>query len=575
MRTSLILILLAPALVLLTSRVHAQEKRKVTFTGLGRSVFYGDDLRQDTPVPDTVTARKLHSGHVLVDVGVQIRPNANTEVLGMVRVRNDYGGFWGSGVTFDVRQLYVKGVIGNIIRYQLGDINYRMTRYTLWNPDQEVVSNMPLLFAQQADLLNYDHFYNFDQAWRQQGASAEFGLVFSKWIDELQVHAMTSRIAPADFVTTHDRLFSGLSISLIQSKYLRAGLNYANLYDVAGTSRNPVSFHNPVLTGTLHGEVPLKTIRLSIDAESGRSRTYYREDPQAPEITGQFTEASLTAVHEKTGIRITALAKMIDAQFRSPGAQTKRIRYDAAPIAYSRITNDQVLRPLNMVDLMRESTLCMMQLSPSLMQFAPRYDNITPYGDATPNRQGTVITLAYEKKDSPVRLEASRSDLQEMRGEGTLRARTFTRTDIRSELLVHALFADWKKHITLSGSMRSDQTNRPEEGRVQGVDLRTQLYSAGLEAEIFTHLDLLVGFQQITYQGAEFTAMRDEYSQIFNFSEYEVDGTETLTGAGIRYRFSDSAFVSTQWNSFRNNDQLAAVSPYTMNQLVWVFQMKF
>jgi hypothetical protein len=93
----------------------------------------------------------------MADLGLNIRPNKNMEVQGMVRVRNDYGGFWGSGVTFDIRQMYIKGVIGGVVRYQLGDINYRMTKYTLWNSDQELLQSTPTIFRQQYDVLNYDY----------------------------------------------------------------------------------------------------------------------------------------------------------------------------------------------------------------------------------------------------------------------------------------------------------------------------------------------------------------------------------------------------------------------------------
>ena len=53
------------------------------------------------------TAPKRAGGYALLDLGIKINPNSNTEVMGMLRINNEYGGFWGGGVTFDVRQLYV------------------------------------------------------------------------------------------------------------------------------------------------------------------------------------------------------------------------------------------------------------------------------------------------------------------------------------------------------------------------------------------------------------------------------------------------------------------------------------
>jgi hypothetical protein len=100
-----------------------QDTRKITFVGAARAQFFSDHYHSYYE-EDTVTTAKLNSGNTLVDLGINMRPNPQMEIQGMVRVRNDYGGFWGAGVSFDVRQLYVKGVAGGIVRYQLGDINY-------------------------------------------------------------------------------------------------------------------------------------------------------------------------------------------------------------------------------------------------------------------------------------------------------------------------------------------------------------------------------------------------------------------------------------------------------------------
>ena len=75
-----------------THMSFAQENKKVFLTGGARGLFYGDQLHQDAT--DSVTIPKTNNGHVLVDLGVSIRPNKSTEIQGMVRVRNDYGGFW-------------------------------------------------------------------------------------------------------------------------------------------------------------------------------------------------------------------------------------------------------------------------------------------------------------------------------------------------------------------------------------------------------------------------------------------------------------------------------------------------
>ena len=57
----------------------------------------------------------------------------------MFRIRNELGGFWGGGVSFNVRQLTLKGVAGNKVKYEVGDIDLKMTPYTLFNNLEEGV----------------------------------------------------------------------------------------------------------------------------------------------------------------------------------------------------------------------------------------------------------------------------------------------------------------------------------------------------------------------------------------------------------------------------------------------------
>lgn len=570
--TKTIALLLAAGLF---QTLQAQDEKKVTFTGMARGLYYGDKLTQDSSEPDTVTAPKLNSGHVMVDLGVNIRPNKNTEILGMVRVRNDYGGFWGSGVTFDVRQLYVKGLIGGIFKYQLGDFNYRMSRYTFWNYDQEVISQQPAIFRQQTDVINYEHFYDNDNSRRQQGASLGFALVFKKFVKELQVNSVTTRVRASDFAQIDDRLFSGFNMQLVQSKYFNLGFNYANLYDVSGTSKNNVGLRNPVMTGTVQAAYIFKNYEAKLDGEFGKSRTFYQNSTIAPDWKGKFLDFSLKLSQSKWGVHLTGNAIQIGSAFRSPGAQTKRIDFAQQALAYTRITNNQELRPFTMLDLMRESSFYVLQLRPYLMDFAPKYDNITPYGDATPNRQGMIVRLRYEKKYSPITAEFAHYALQEMRGEGTLNPRNFTRNQFQADVKVNEYFKNWKKRFNVSFNYRSDQTTREGEELVRGVDLKTNVLSTGFEIEVLPSFDLMFGMQQLNYKGFDYTAVRNNFSEIFNFNEYEVDGKETMFAYGARYRFSEKTFISAQMSQFNTQNKLSTLPAYDLNQFMLLFQMKF
>jgi hypothetical protein len=563
------------AALLVAQFVSAQEKdlRKVVFTGAARGLYYGDRMGQE--VEDSITIPRMNSGHTLVDLGMNIRPNKNTEIQGMVRVRNDYGGFWGSGVSFDIRQLYIKGVAGGVVRYQLGDINYKLSPYTLSNTQQEIITQGPVIFQQQTRLMNYDNFYAADSSWRQQGAAAEFGLQFSKFVKELQFHTVATRVRTTDFGSINDRLFAGYNVNLVQSNFLEMGITHVTLFDIEGTSRNLSTFHNPVTTGTLLLKKDFSNWKMKVNVEAGTSKTYYEKFEGSPETNGKIFDAKWIAANTSKGFTIDAGWKYVSSDFRSPGAQTKRVNYNYQPSSFGRITNDQVVRNLTAFDLMRESNSYNRQLSSNLMLIQPKYDNITPYGTATPNRQGLTVNAKYVNPTQLFEIAATQLMLQETRGEGTLLPRKFMRTEVKAVAHLSKRFGSKDKLFDVSVRFRKDNTSREAEENVRAVDLSTQIFSVGMEYEFWENWDLMLGVQQIKFNGFDYTAVRNNFSEIYNFKEYQTDGNEFMQAAGVRYRFSDKSSLSVNLSNFKNTDAFDATQNYNIRQFMLLYQMNF
>jgi hypothetical protein len=555
--------------------VSAQEKdlRKVVFTGAARGLYYGDRIGQD--VEDSITIPRMNSGHTLVDLGMNIRPNRNTEIQGMVRVRNDYGGFWGSGVSFDIRQLYIKGVAGGVVRYQLGDINYKLSPYTLSNTQQEIITQGPVVFQQQTRLMNYDNFYAADSSWRQQGAAAEFGLQFAKFVKELQFHTVATRVRTTDFGSINDRLFAGYNVNLVQSNLLEVGVNHVTLFDIEGTSHNLSTFHNPVTTGTLLLKRDVANWKMKVNVEGGTSRTYYEKFEGAPETKGKIFDAKWLGVNSSKGLSVEAGWKYVSSDFRSPGAQTKRVNYNYQPSSFGRITNDQVVRNLTAFDLMREANAYNRQLSSNLMLTQPKYDNITPYGTATPNRQGLTVVAKYVNPTRLFDVTATQLMLQETRGEGTLLPRKFMRSEVKAVAHLSKRFGSKDKLFDVSVRYRNDKTSREAEENVRAVDLSTQIFSVGVEYEFWENWDLMLGLQQIQFNGFDYTAVRNNFSEIYNFKEYQTNGKEFMQAAGVRYRFSDKSSLSMNLSNFKNTDAFDATQNYSIRQFMLLYQMNF
>lgn len=58
---------------------------------------------------DSTVERMANPGYVLTDVGIHLNPHSALEVHAQMRIRSEYGGFWGSGLTLDLRQMWIRG----------------------------------------------------------------------------------------------------------------------------------------------------------------------------------------------------------------------------------------------------------------------------------------------------------------------------------------------------------------------------------------------------------------------------------------------------------------------------------
>jgi hypothetical protein len=162
--------------------LFGQDGKKVQFVGGARSLLSASDI--STNEIDTVTVGKTTGGYALIDLGVKINPNPKTEILGMFRINNAFGGVWGSDVSFGVRQLHVKGIAGKGIRYQIGNIDYKLTPYTCFNSNPDLILPSFGTTAIKEQIINYESFYKAN-TWRQQGAAVDFILNFNKYNDEV------------------------------------------------------------------------------------------------------------------------------------------------------------------------------------------------------------------------------------------------------------------------------------------------------------------------------------------------------------------------------------------------------
>ena len=65
--------------------LQAQQKKTVDFIGGARSYMSNSQLSVQDSLPDTTTLKRNTGGYALIDLGVNIRPNDKTEIMGKGR----------------------------------------------------------------------------------------------------------------------------------------------------------------------------------------------------------------------------------------------------------------------------------------------------------------------------------------------------------------------------------------------------------------------------------------------------------------------------------------------------------
>ena len=555
-----------------TINLYSQNEKKIQFVGTARSILNNDDILVKD---DTITSKSNMGGYALIDLGVNILPNKNTEILGMIRIKNQLGGFYGAGVTFDVRQLYVKGIISNVVRYQLGDINYKLTPFTFYNNDYDDLMQHPQVFNIQKDIVNYETFYK-NNTWRQQGAALDFSLEFSKFLKEIKFNGFINRINVTDFNTVPDRFFTGGNIGIQQSKNVFVGFNYVSLFDLSGTSQNNSGFNNNV--SSINYEVKFakdNLVETRLFGETGLSNSGYSDVTSAPELNDFFINMGISNLVKASHLKFSLSYLNVGPDFRSAGAQSKRVNYNNTPSFYDRYTNQQSLRSIGLFDLIRDEKLYNRSInSDGLMAYNPAYNNAMPYGIATFNRQGVNSKINFNDPKKILSLEIESYFLKELIGQGTPKLKSFKIIKTNAELNLKKLISI-ENNFKITAGFSFQSTIRNSEVNYEEINLNSAIVNTGIEFELYKNFDFLAGFIYNQAKGNEILPSRNIYSEVIDFNEYNINIKELMLGGGLRYRFSDKIYLAALYQNYDNSNKLNSQFSYSMNQFIIIYNMKF
>ena len=512
----------------------------------------------------------------MVDLKLNINPNKKTEIGTVIRLESDLGGFFGAGSAISLRQLYIKGTVYDAVSYELGDIYLELSPYTLYNTNGESDANEAKIFSQlREDFNEYDNF-NIGNAWWSQGGHVNFGFEFDSLASKgIQFDLFTTRLISQ----SNSRFLAGGRAALFNKSNYSVKANLVQTFDARRINPLEESLRNTV--GTIEWEyiINLGKGNLLFNGETGFS-TYNINEPFESDADlivpedrdGQFVNGGLDLVTKNKKIKVGAKFLRNGSQFFSAGAQTKRLDFTAAPDLFQNVANDPFNnRELNIYDLIANQNVYNPEISSTLQAYNPLYGNATPYGIATPNRQGIIISGSYADSAKIFDANVEAALLEDVVGVGTEEKRSFTKIGLNVNLNLADIIG-YKRQFKIYGGAVYEQTSR--DGDLSAIDLTTTHIDGGLDFEIFKKLSLLGGIKLLTGNGNEFL---NDFSDrnLFTFpTSFNVDETQTLTGVGLRYQFSDNTYLTIKNYGLNVSNNLSSDEDYSFNQWKLFFSLK-
>jgi len=552
---------------LLISAAYVSNAQVVYWNGLGRALVTGSWLNGNALKPDpsvgqpkdTTSFRKSTDGYTIFDLGINAQPNEALRAAVILRLSNSFGGFYGDGSQFIFRQLRLDGVISKKVKYEIGDIDIGLSQYTLYNFSEIYNDYESDILRQRRSVVEYENF-NFGNKWRMQGANMETNLRFTQGIEKIGLRFFATRNKRYTAATTPDRFMIGGRIDLMQSRNIQVGMNYVYLWDALRTINSPAvtpTNKNEVLTGDFKLSHFMDKIDLSLYGEVGMSNNAYSVNAMTDTIktTDHFYDVGASVKYKPLLLKFWVNYRDVGANFFSSGAQTRRIYDYGTPNLFSYLVNTENsiaqpgiiapgVRQPTMLDFVSDQNMRNLNLQNSLMVYNPAYNNITPYGQATPNRKGFTIGGSIGNSEKLIKADIIADLLSERVSVGDTVSKELRKyTGVKGGLSfnVHKLLRFEKSFVVTLGG-RYENTVRTG---VNAINLKSTLVDAGLTVEVVKQLDLIGGLKYISAKGTESIYFRNIYNEISNpFISYNLDQTQTLFSYGARYRFSKNTYFS-------------------------------
>ena len=386
MKRNLLLLNIILGILFSNFKLYSQTNENIWFDGVSRAYFARDAINISV-TDDTLSARNVSNGYSLLDLNTHVTPIKDIEIFTQLRLKNSFGSFFGSGTEVNVRQLRAKGVINNKIRFSVGDLFLKQSKFTLYNYDEELLSYENDLINPYRDIIHYENFYT-ENRWRLQGVQADFSYEFDRYIRGLDFDFFVTRPRGSSQIneTTYssDILLSGGSIISQINKQLIFSGNYINLFEPGASGTKNISIRNPVHDISLLYSFDKEKYHIQQKLHTGFSKRFWLHselENGMPDSISNRTQGMYFELDNKYSKKDSTLSfslgyRYVDPNFRSAGAQTRRLDYNNINSIYPNYTNMSLIRPPSIFDLMSDNIWYNQEISSTLMIFNPIYSNV-------------------------------------------------------------------------------------------------------------------------------------------------------------------------------------------------------
>ena len=559
-------LLTSALIVALGFTASAQLPAKFSMNGLGRSYITNNKLSGNIMEGDGQTHSEGLGGYNLFDLRNNLAIDSMFQASAEFRVRSEFGAFFGSNTTFKFRQFKMMGTVGDF-KYEIGDIRLQMTPFTVFNFSDMYNKFEGEIFKNRRTITEYEN-KNSGNGWLLQGAHLQYKYNGKDW--GLGTYGFVTRTSSTNDANVGDRLLSGARVAATIGESLILGGNYVGLTDVDIQS-SQFSYKNHVGTGDIDYTKAIGAGKLNIHFEGGASSFKYSDVINDSTQSYQDFFFDLKASYAlSSGLKFGLGYTNVGPYYNSPTAQSRRVADNQNPALFGMVSNAAVVRTPILFDRLTSEQVYNAKISGVLTPFMNEYNNASPYGKATPNRTGPSLLVSSDTSMKNICFEVGADMLNEIIGEGTADTRSFlvVKGGVKLEL---GKMLDWNRKFDVSVGGRMEKTSRDGKG---SIALTSTVADAGVSFEVVKKVDLLLGYKMFSAEGNEFQAPRNDFNQIVNMTEVNINSSQSVASAGLQLRFSPQQAFSVNYNMVTYNALLASNS-YNISQLFLVYQGKF